>query len=145
MSDKKHDDKQQPSSIGGDQISIGNVSGSIVSAGRNSSISVDASQKIEAAKIYEELFRRLEAIPNANPQDVADTKDEIETIRKVVESGEQIDESFLARRLRNIARMGSDILDVVTATFLNPALGLATAARKIVQKAREENGLDSSN
>jgi hypothetical protein len=37
--------------------------------------------------------------------------------------------------------MGPDILDVVTATLVNPAAGIGIAIKKIAQKAREEAGL----
>ena len=44
-------------------------------------------------------------------------------------------------RFKNLANMREDILDVVTATLLSPAAGLAMVVKKIAQKAREEAGL----
>ncbi len=36
--------------------------------------------------------------------------------------------------------MAPDILDVVTATLVNPAAAIGVAIQKIAKKAREENG-----
>jgi hypothetical protein len=49
-----------------------------------------------------------------------------------------MDEGFLARRFRNIARMAPDVLDVVVATLGNPLAGLGVAVKKIAEKAKEE-------
>ncbi len=49
-----------------------------------------------------------------------------------------MDESFLSRRFRNIARVAPDILDVVVATLTNPLAGLGLVATKIAEKARED-------
>ncbi len=38
--------------------------------------------------------------------------------------------------------MGTDILDVVTATLLNPAAGATLVVKKIAEKARADNGLE---
>jgi hypothetical protein len=49
-----------------------------------------------------------------------------------------VDEGFLSRRFRNIARMPPDILDLVVAMLANPLSGLGVAARNIAEKAKEE-------
>ena len=48
-----------------------------------------------------------------------------------------MDEGFLSRRLRNIARMAPDVLDVVVATLANPLAGLGVAAKKLAEKEAE--------
>ncbi len=73
---------------------------------------------------------------------IEDAKAAVEEVRAEAEKGEEADEKFLARQFRNIARMGPDILDVVTAALVNPAAGIAAVLRKVAEKAREEAGLE---
>ena len=54
----------------------------------------------------------------------------VQEIEKKVVGQESVDESFLARRLRNIRRMSPDILEIVMLTLADPKIGL----RKVVQK-----------
>jgi len=49
-----------------------------------------------------------------------------------------VDEGFLSRRFRNIARVAPDVLDVVVATLGSPLAGLGVAVKKIAEKVREE-------
>jgi hypothetical protein len=51
-----------------------------------------------------------------------------------------MDEGFLSRHFRNIARMAPDLLDVIVATLTNSLAGLGVAVKKIADKAREETG-----
>jgi hypothetical protein len=60
------------------------------------------------------------------------------TITEAAQKNNQMDEGFLPRRFRNIARMAPDVLDVVVATLANPLAGLGAAVKKISQKAKEE-------
>jgi hypothetical protein len=60
------------------------------------------------------------------------------TVTEAAQKNEKIDESFLSRRFRNIARMAPDLLDVVVATLGNPLAGLGVAVKKIAEKAKEE-------
>ncbi len=93
----------------------------------------------------------LDEMPQAIPQDstlvapevIEDAKAAVEEVRTEAEKGEEADEKFLARQFRNIARMGPDILDVVTATLVSPTAGIAAVLRKVAAKAREEAGLEA--
>jgi hypothetical protein len=51
-----------------------------------------------------------------------------------------VDEGFLSRRFRNIARMAPDLLNVVVATLTSLLAGLGVAAQKIAEKAKAETG-----
>lgn len=42
------------------------------------------------------------------------------------------------RHFRNLARMGSETLDVVTAVLLNPDAGITLVVRGVAEKARED-------
>ncbi len=67
----------------------------------------------------------------------ADVKDIQSTVTEAAKKNEKVDEDFLARRFRSIARMAPDILDVVVATLGNPLAGLGVAVKKIAEKAKE--------
>jgi hypothetical protein len=80
--------------------------------------------------------------PNTSPADKADLKAEVQEVQSAVKQAttktEGIDENFLSRHFRNIARMAPDILDVVVATLGNPLAGIGVAIKKIAEKAKEE-------
>jgi len=89
----------------------------------------------EVADHFKSLYAAIEGRPNTPPDDKADLQAELEELQTEVVKGEEADEGFLARRLRNIGRMAPDILDVVKATLANPAAGFAAVARKVAEKA----------
>jgi hypothetical protein len=60
------------------------------------------------------------------------------SLTQSIQKNEKVDESFLSRRFRNIARMAPDELDLVVAMLANPLAGLGVAVKKIAEKAREE-------
>ena len=63
---------------------------------------------------------------------------DVEAETAKVAQGEKADESFLERRLRSIARLAPDILDVMANTFANPTLGVATVIRKLIARVKQE-------
>jgi hypothetical protein len=130
--------------VEGDKISVGNISDSEgVAIGRGASVSITKGADAEAiAKVFAQIIADLDRLKDANPDDISDAKDVVEEIKAEAEKGEGADETFLHKRFRSIARMGPDILDVVTATLINPAAGVAVVVRKIAEKAREDAGLD---
>lgn len=114
----------------------GNVSRSNIVTGNANDLSNRTALRED---LYEEIFKKIEARPGTKPEDKDDLKANVEEIKTEVEKGEQADETFLARRLRNIQRMAPDILDVVIAAMTNPAAGFAMAARKIAEQARKND------
>jgi hypothetical protein len=131
-------------------IKVGNISGvnggAINIAGGNitthTTTNTSGLSAADIKQLFEGLQTKIEADPKTSPADKEDIKDEVNKIRtKVAEAAsknEKLDESFLARRFANIARMGPDILDVVVATLGNPLAGLGVAVKKIAAKAKEE-------
>ena len=98
----------------------------------------------DIVQLFDQLYVAIEANPKPSPADKEDIKAEVKeiqaTVTEAAKKNEKVDESFLARRFRNIARMGPDILDVVVATLGNPLAGLGVAVKKIAEKAKEETG-----
>lgn len=122
--------RDQKISAGNGSVVIGgNVSGSTIVTGNQN---VVTSGTNFFSPIYQAIEERKDLTPNAK----ADLKAEIQDVEAEVKKGEQADETFLARRLRNIRRIAPDILDVVTATLTNPAAGFSLIARKVAEKAR---------
>lgn len=130
--------------VGGDKISVGDIKDSKgVAIGRDAQASV--TEGVDSAALAEALSAieaRLKALENIDAQDVSDATETTEELFEEIQKGDEADEGFLARRFRNLARMGPDIVDVVTQTLLNPALGLSRVVQLVAEKAREETGLD---
>lgn len=92
-------------------------------------------------QIFAEILQRLDTVQGHAPDDIVDAKETVQEIQeKMLEEGEQVEEAWLTKRFRNIARMGPDILDVVTAALVNPAAGVAMTVKKIAEKARADSG-----
>lgn len=132
----------EPTGGSGDHIKVGEISHSQnVAIGRHIRQTLGSPPETAAlARAFDEIRARLDALEGAQAEDVADAKETVAEIEQQVASGE-VEEGWLARRFRNLARMGPDILDVVTATLLNPAAGAATVVRKVAERARADAGL----
>lgn len=126
--------------------SLSNISGTVNIAGGNiTTYSTQTTTGLSAGEIrqlFDQLYSRIEARPEtpvAAKEDLKADVKEIETaITDAAQKNEKVDESFLSRRFRNIARMAPDVLDVVVATLGNPLAGLGVAVKKIAEKAKEE-------
>jgi hypothetical protein len=123
---------------------ISNVSGRIYVAGGDIETN-DTTKGLSAEEIkqlFDQLYTVIEANKKVSPTKKEDLKAEVQEIQSTVseaaQKNEKMDESFLSRRFRNIARMAPDILDVVVATLANPLAGLGVAVKKIAEKAKEE-------
>jgi len=130
---------------GGVSIQTGDISGttgSVNIAGGNIH-NVNTGLKVaEIKSLFDQLYSDIEARPEISPAKKEDIKAEVKDIQNTVteaaQKNEKVDEGFLSRRFRNIARMAPDVLDVVVATLGNPLAGLGVAAKKIAEKAKEE-------
>ena len=111
----------------------GNVQGSNIIVG-NDNVVMGAS--LDFSKIY----RYVERHPKLTPTEKEDVKAELQEVEKEAQKGEKADETFLARRFRNIGRMAPDIVDVTFETLKNPISGMATVIQKIARKMAEEAG-----
>lgn len=95
-------------------------------------------------QVFTQILDRLDTLQSHSQDDIADAKETVQEIQeKVLAEGEQVEETWLAKRFRNIARMGTDILDVVTAALVNPAAGAAMTVKKIAEKTRMSSGLEA--
>jgi hypothetical protein len=92
----------------------------------------------DVAELFKPIYAAIEARPETPAADRADLKADVEEIQAEVAKGDKADESFLARRLRNLKRMAPDILEVVLATLANPAAGLGAVAAKVAKRMRAD-------
>ncbi len=92
----------------------------------------------QIAQLFQAIFKQIDEKPNLKPEDKQDLHADVHDVQTEIAKGDQADESFLERRLRNIQRMAPDILDVIVTTFADPALGLAKVVQKIMAKAKAE-------
>jgi hypothetical protein len=132
----------RPSSIRVGNIS--KISGKLNIAGGNIT-TYDSTTGLRAAEIkqiFDPLYLAIESQKETSPAEKEDLEAEVKEIQAAVteasQKDEKIDQGFLSRRFRNIARMAPDVLDVVVKTLANPTLGIAEVARKIAAKAKEE-------
>ena len=128
-------------------IEVGNssgTSGNLNIAGGNITMhhTTTGLSAAEIKQLFDGLYAKIETrpeTPTANKEDLkAEVKEIQATVTEAVQKNEKVDEGFLSRRFRNIARMAPDVLDVIVATLGNPLAGLGVAVKKIAQKAKEE-------
>jgi hypothetical protein len=100
------------------------------------------SSTAEIRQLFEKLYSVIDVNLQISPRDKEDLKAEVKeiqsTILEAVQKNEEVDERFLSRRFRYIARVAPDILDVVVVTLGNPLAGLGVVVKKIAEKAKEE-------
>jgi hypothetical protein len=122
--------------VGGDV----NVSGGGKFVGRDDRSQTGLSAD-DVSKLFASIYQQIDAKSNLRPGDKEDLKADVKDVEAEtakVAQGQKADESFLERRLRSIARMAPDILDVIANTFANPTLGVATVIRKVIDRVKQE-------
>jgi hypothetical protein len=118
-------------SAGNNSIVIsGNVHGSNVILGNNN---YTENRSVNIVPIFEEIYRQLYERKDIKPAEKNDIRAELQEIQTALEDPKP-DETFLARRFRNIQRMAPDIVDVAFETLKNPISGVATVIQKIAKK-----------
>ena len=112
----------------------GDVKGSTVVTGNGNQVG-----KFEAARqaLFDEINKKIDAKTELPAVAREDLKATVEEIKTEAAKGKKADETFLARRLRNLEQMAPDILQVVLATLANPAAGFAMVVKKIGERAAQ--------
>jgi cell division septum initiation protein DivIVA len=141
MPKKKSQSGKQTSVRIGD---ISDISGNVNVAGGNITThhTVSGLSAAEIKQLFDSLYAKIETRPETPAADKEDLKAEVKEIQTTVtvaaQKNEKVDEGFLSRRFRNIARMAPDILDLVVAMLASPLAALGVAVKKIAEKAKEE-------
>lgn len=109
---------------------------SVAEGGINVEGSVEINNQAAMQKeLFENILQQIEQRPNTPPEDTDDLKANVQEFKAEADKGEQADESFLARRLRNIERIAPDIGEVLVATIANPTAGFALIVKKVAERA----------
>lgn len=133
MSDKEKKDSGL-SAKDGSVVVGGNVDRSNIVVGNNN---VVTNQNNQLSPLFEKIIQALEKEPHLTDSEKEDVKGELKEIQIELE-GQKPDESFLARRFRNIQRMSPDIVDVAIETLKNPISGVVEVIKKVAQKMKED-------
>jgi hypothetical protein len=124
---------QKISASRGGVVIGGDVTGSNIVAGNNNVVG----NVTNITNVFQEIYRKVEET-NLPTQEKEDLTAMVKEVEEEVKKGDQADETFLARQLRNIQRMAPEILEVIVTTFTNPAAGLGLVARRIAERMKAE-------
>lgn len=105
----------------------------------NTIITGDGNVANSTQKIFASVYQAVEK-SSLSPQVKEDLKAEIEEVEGEIVKVDEIDENFLARRLRSIKRMAPDIFEVLTAAVSGPGAVVSTVGKKIAEKVKAEVG-----
>lgn len=122
-------------SAGNNSVVIGgSVKGSNIVVGNKNKVS---NQTINIAPLFDEIYKKLDAEKDIQADDKSDVRAELQEIQTALEQPEP-DETFLARRFRNVKRMAPEIAEVAFETLKNPLGGVAEVIKRIIKKAAED-------
>jgi uncharacterized protein associated with vWA-MoxR-VMAP ternary system len=140
---KSHKSKNNniPTHKRGDEYIIsGNVSGGIITQGRNAKVVVRQNSGADINEI-ESLFKQLYQHIETRPQDPNVDKEEIaQTLQKLEEEtakGEQANQTKMDRWMANLNKMAPDIVDVILASLGGPVTGITAVLKKVAEHARK--------
>jgi len=134
MTEKNNKDRI---STGDNSVVVGgSVSGSNIVVGNNNTTS---NQIAQLTQRFEIIYRAVEESQTLKPADKEDVKAELAEIQTAL-AEPQPDESFLARRFRNVQRMAPEIMEVAFETLKNPISGVAEVIKRIAKRAAEDAG-----
>jgi hypothetical protein len=112
----------------------GNVQGSNIVIGDHNTVS---NQSINIAPLFESIYHFVDMHPRLQAGKRLDAKEELKEIQTALEEPKP-DESFIARRFRNLKRMSPDIVEVAFETLKNPIGGVAEVINRIAKKMAED-------
>jgi hypothetical protein len=126
--------------VGGDKISVGDISGSQgVAIGRNARVSIRSGMSAqELSEVFSVIYQKIESRPPDPLVEKEEIAEQVKRIENEVAAGETAEPAKVERWLRNLATMAPDILDVTVAALTGPAAGIYVAIRKIAQKVKED-------
>ncbi len=90
---------------------------------------------------HENTFDSIYNTIDASARDRIDKQNLISEVNKIkieVEKGDQVNEAFLSRRLRNLKKMAPDIADVAFSALTGPGAAISTIVKKVAKKIKGE-------
>jgi len=132
-------EKKTGVSAGDNSIVIGgNVTGSNIVMGNNNKVS-NSTTTVSISVMFDEIHQKLSANQTIQPEDKKEVEADLKEMKAEL-AKEEPDESFLARRYRNIKKMAPDIAAVALETLKNPLGGVAELITRVAKKVSEEVG-----
>jgi hypothetical protein len=122
-------------------ISIGgnvNTAGGHIAGRDVNNVSVNIESKTEnISNLFSPIYKTIEEQRSLTGEKREKLNQRIQTLED--EASKTIpDKNKVGKLLTDIAKMSPDILEVVLATISNPLIGMATIARKVSEKAKEQ-------
>lgn len=123
----------------GDKITTGDSSAVVTGHGSEATVNseVEGSGE-EIAKLFAEIYKKIEARPVDPDVDKEEIKSTVEKIEAEAAKGKEANKKKVGRWLRNLLAMAPDIFKVTATSLTSPVAGLGEAFRLIVEKAKKE-------
>ncbi len=133
---------EKASVIGGDRITVGDISGGKgIAIGRSARATVtEGLGGEEIARLFAEAYERIEARPADPDVDKQELTETVEKIQGEVARAEEANPKKLERWLKFLAGMAPDIFEVVASSLTSPAAGIAAVVRNVAERAQKEAG-----
>lgn len=132
-------EKKTGVSAGDNSIVIGgNVTGSNIVMGNNNKVS-NSTTTVKISVMFDEIQKKLSSDQTIPLTDKKEVQADLKEMQVELEKDEP-DESFLARRYRNLKNMAPDIAAVAMETLKNPLGGVAEIITRVAKKVSEEAG-----
>lgn len=132
-------EKKTGVSAGDNSIVIGgNVTGSNIVMGNNNKVS-NSTTTVKISVMFDEIQKKLSSDQTIPLVDKKEVQADLKEMQVELEKDEP-DESFLARRYRNLKKMAPDIAAVAMETLKNPLGGVAEIITRVAKKVSEEAG-----
>lgn len=122
------------SASNGSVVIGGDVQGSNIVVGSYNTVS---NQSVNVGQLIGTICTAVDKRDDLKPAEKEDIKAELDEVQTALEQPEP-DETFLARRFRNIKRMSPEIVEIAFETLKNPLGGVAEIIKRIAKKAAEE-------
>lgn len=108
----------------------GNVTGSNIIVGDENTITI-------IKNLFKSIYRAIEESSRSSAEK-SELADDVKEIELEIAKGEQADQSFLSRCLRNLKNTAPDIADVALAALSGPSLAISTIIKKVAKKIKDE-------
>lgn len=132
----------QKADIGKSEITTGNNSVVIGGSVQGSNIVIGNKNTVtntstNIAPLFDEIYKKLDIQKDLSPDLKRDVKEELQEIKSALEDTKP-DETFLARRFKNLKRMAPEIAEVALETLKNPISGVVEVIKKVSKKMAQE-------
>lgn len=128
------------SSIGDQNIINGNISGGVITQGRNARVSVRQSTQTgnnDLNLLFEKLYQYIESRPDDGNVDKEEVVQTVQKLEGETAKGEEANQNKLSRWITYLENMAPDIMDVIVASLGGPVTGITAVLKKIADNARK--------